>query len=293
MITNVKKNNMKQFGIVLALLLLFAACEEKDYDYASKEVADREAYIKANNITSTPTSEGIYFIPEVTTDGRSVLDGNIVKIQYSISLTNGKRVIKSQAQYFKIGEGYYINERNTIAGLEIGIKKMKQGEKASIIIPSELANGELGTELIPQYSTLIYQIELLSANIEADETDAISSYIEKIPELTYKTDEAIYFYKTTTVEDNVLEYPEDGDKITLTYKGYFLTGNIFDKNTEGFEVTLGKESVVEGFESAIALLKKGESCTALLPSAKAYSSTGSGTTIPPYTPILFDITRTE
>ena len=51
-----------------------------------------------------------------------------------------------------------------IKGLEIGLKKMRQGEVAKIIIPSHSAFGEKGssTGIVPPYTTLVYEVIMLN-----------------------------------------------------------------------------------------------------------------------------------
>jgi len=53
-----------------------------------------------------------------------------------------------------------------ITGLEIGIKKMREGGKAKIIIPSQLAFGENGssTGIVPPYTSVIYEVTMLKVN---------------------------------------------------------------------------------------------------------------------------------
>ena len=54
-------------------------------------------------------------------------------------------------------------EEQLIEGLENGVKKMREGEKAKFIIPSHLAFGSSGssTGLVPPFTTVIYEVELL------------------------------------------------------------------------------------------------------------------------------------
>lgn len=51
-----------------------------------------------------------------------------------------------------------------IKGWDIGITRMKVGEKAIITCPPEFAYGEYGTGngIIPPQSTLIFEVELIS-----------------------------------------------------------------------------------------------------------------------------------
>jgi FKBP-type peptidyl-prolyl cis-trans isomerase len=82
-----------------------------------------------------------------------------------------------------------------------------------------------------------------------------------------------------------------GDIVSVSYTGYYLTGNIFDKSSD-LSVTIDSDGVVAGFEAAVKQLKVGEKCTVLIPSPYAYGIAGSGS-IPPFTPIIFDITRND
>ena len=51
---------------------------------------------------------------------------------------------------------------NVETGLHEGIKYMKVGEKAKMILPSHLAHGLIGdSKKIPPRSTIVYDIELL------------------------------------------------------------------------------------------------------------------------------------
>ena len=52
-----------------------------------------------------------------------------------------------------------------IAGLEDAIGRMREGQRALVILPSYLAWGEKGssTGIIPPFTTVIYEVELLKA----------------------------------------------------------------------------------------------------------------------------------
>ena len=60
---------------------------------------------------------------------------------------------------FKIGKGL------VIPGWELGLLKMKKGSKRCLIIPHQLAYGHRKmSDLIPAYSNLIFEIELIDIN---------------------------------------------------------------------------------------------------------------------------------
>ncbi len=56
---------------------------------------------------------------------------------------------------FKIGKGLLI------PGWELGLLKMKKGSKRCLVVPYQLAYGHRSYNMIPPYSTLIFEIELI------------------------------------------------------------------------------------------------------------------------------------
>ncbi|KAA9325307.1 FKBP-type peptidyl-prolyl cis-trans isomerase [Hymenobacter busanensis] len=84
-----------------------------------------------------------------------------------------------------------------------------------------------------------------------------------------------------------------GNKVKAQYVGQFLNGNTFDSSYDnsicqcyGFQVGAG--TVIKGWEEAFPQLRKGEEAKLLVPSHLAYGPSGTGS-IPPYTPIMFDV----
>jgi FKBP-type peptidyl-prolyl cis-trans isomerase len=114
------------------------------------------------------TTEGIYYIETLAGTGLNAKDGDNVNINYSLKLIDGQSISSNTSFSCKIGDPNYTVGFNTI-GFNAGIKKMKKGGKAIIIIPYNKAYGISGLAqnyviLIPMYSTLVYQIELKSIN---------------------------------------------------------------------------------------------------------------------------------
>lgn len=86
--------------------------------------------------------------------------GQFATISYSISLLNGKVCYESGLGDNK---SFLIEADDVESGLHEGIKYMKVGDKAKMIIPSHLAHGLLGDmDKIPPRSTIIYDVTLIS-----------------------------------------------------------------------------------------------------------------------------------
>ncbi len=122
--------------------------------------ADIPKYIKDNNITVEPTPTGLYYVVKEEGTGDKVKTGDIVSVHYSGTLLDGKKFDSSYDRGvpfdFQIGSG------SVIAGWDEGIALMKVGEKAKLIIPSELAYGDKAVGgVIPANSPLIFDVELV------------------------------------------------------------------------------------------------------------------------------------
>ena len=124
----------------------------------STAIAD---YIKANNITETPTESGLYIIRQEEGKGNVAQWGDEVSVHYILSTLKGDEV-ESSYDYdepisFKIGN----NEM--IPAIEEALMTMAPGAKVTLVSPSALAFGEIviDEELLPAYSPLVIELELV------------------------------------------------------------------------------------------------------------------------------------
>ena len=114
-------------------------------------------YLADNNISNIPFDE-IYYKQIREGHGSNPDSLDVVKVHYTGKFLDGK--------VFDSSEGrepleFTIGKRQMIVGFERGVKLMKEGEKAIIVIPSSLAYGSRQRGQIPPYSTLVFELELL------------------------------------------------------------------------------------------------------------------------------------
>jgi FKBP-type peptidyl-prolyl cis-trans isomerase FkpA len=110
-------------------------------------------------------ASGIFYLPVSQGTGENAKTGDKVKINYKGYFLDGRQFEstyeRGQPLEFRLGE-----QEQVIKGIEKAISCMNEGAKTKFIIPSHLAFGDSGssTGIIPPYSTLIYEIELLNIN---------------------------------------------------------------------------------------------------------------------------------
>jgi len=111
-----------------------------------------------NNVTTT--SSGLKYLDIKTGDGPSPKQGDMVIVDYTGYLDNGKMfdssIERGKPIEFAIGTG------RVIKGWDEGIMTMKVGGKRKLIIPPELAYGDKSPgDPIPPNATLTFEVELL------------------------------------------------------------------------------------------------------------------------------------
>ncbi len=123
------------------------------------EPIQREKYLKENKITVKPLPSGLYYIPVEEGTGPKAGPGKTVKVQYTGKLLNGKvfdSTIKRQRPIeFMLGRG------QVIKGWDEGISLMRQGGRATLIIPSNIGYSDRDMGVIPPYSTLVFDVALV------------------------------------------------------------------------------------------------------------------------------------
>ena len=154
------KNNQILIFLIFVLIfgLSFYSCKVND-DVATfqDEMAVLNEYLLENNITTTPTNNGLYYIEILEGTGKKAENGDTVTVKYTGKLLDGS-VFDNGIFSFVLGRG------EVIPGFDQGIAFMKEGGKAQLIIPSNLAYGSTGQNTIPPYTTLLFNVEILKVD---------------------------------------------------------------------------------------------------------------------------------
>jgi peptidylprolyl isomerase len=275
-------------------MLLMQACfkegETTDEKKAKENDEQIRQYLETNNITAERTTDGLYYVKtQVYPDSIKPKTGDQVYVHYVGRLLNGNVFDSSSVKNNK-PLIFGLNSNSIIYGFNQGVGLMRKGERATIYVPSYLAYGNASYEKIPAYSVL--QFDLFLEDV-LSESEALQRYIREkaIPNVVARTS-GLYF--ATTIPGSGAAVPKNGERVSVTYKGYFLNGSIFDQSPANtpYSFTIGNQAAIKGFEEGVSLMKVGETAMLMMPSSLAYGTNGTKG-IPPYTPLVFEVTLTK
>ncbi len=131
-----------------------------------------------------------------------------------------------------------------------------------------------------------------------DGAGIIANYL-KANNLTATTTADGLNYVITTQGHGAL--PAIGQTVSVNYSGFLLNSNgtlgtEFDSNTDSkfghvtpFTFQIGAGQVIAGWDEAFRLLPVGTSAQLIIPSTLAYGTTGSGSSIPPNSILVFNV----
>ncbi|MDP4282735.1 MAG: FKBP-type peptidyl-prolyl cis-trans isomerase [Bacteroidota bacterium] len=282
---------------------------DKPEAMAKREQENLKKYIETNHITATPYPDGVYYVEETAGKGAKIDSGCMVKLHFIVSTIDGKTIYNShdRTEPMEFEYGKHFDTR----GLSEAIGQMKQGTKAKVIVPSSQAFGEMGRgNIIPPYSTIIYNVEIVGVQSKAayekeqaakkkkeeaekeqakkQEPGLISKYLKTNNIKVKPTASGIYY-----VEKVKGTGPQamPGKKVKVHYTGTLLNGTKFDSSrdrNQPFEFTLGKGEVIKGWDEGISMMRKGGRATIIIPSSLAYGDRDQGV-IKPYSTLVFDV----
>ncbi len=131
-------------------------------DRVKKEKEKEDLMLKDLSKGFSKTPSGLLYKFHKENNSEKPFSGNKVKVHYKGMLLDGtvfdSSYKRNQPIEFTLGIG------QVIKGWDEGISLLGLGDKASFIIPSDLAYGESGAGgVIPPNATLIFEVELISA----------------------------------------------------------------------------------------------------------------------------------
>ncbi|MGB9745838.1 MAG: FKBP-type peptidyl-prolyl cis-trans isomerase [Bacteroidales bacterium] len=304
-----KKSLVLLMALLTASFVFFTACNKSDNTDELKANEQRllVKYLTDHNITVEPTASGLYYIETDTGTGIQPLMGDMILMNYTLKIVSDKIVATSDKQtainnnivqeYYLYGPQKYILQENQYEkGLQEGLLMMKEGSKATMVIPSSLSYGGLGMPWlgVGPYSTLIYEIELLRVikNPDAFEREQIAAYLDTTSvTVADSTADGLYHIIDKAGSGDP---PTTGTIVKVNYKLYLIDGRQLAENNADtpFSYSVGSAGYIEGWDKGIRLTRKGEKCRIIIPWYKAYGKSGFQI-IPPYSTLLYILERVD
>lgn len=263
--------------------------------------------------------DGFIYADYVTTD----LEGNITS--YTDKQT-AKQLGKYDTTSFYGPKVMSTTEGTMPAGLAEALIGMKEGGRKKVIIPSWLMS-HMSYDTEEEYlasssssASTIYDITVrtYTDSIQLHEINLIEDYIKKNPQIfnSKMVNDTTGFYYQPLSENISTEKFEKDTTIYINYTGRLLNGLVFDTTIEKVakdngiysssrtygptevnwgekydDLTLGssKSTVIPGFALTLWHMHPMEKGMGVFYSPLGYSFNGSGSSIPGYAPLIFEI----
>ncbi len=253
------------------------------------------------------------------------LEYTVTSLDGTVSETTSEAVSKRIGEYDKrtyYGPKFsYRGQNSSYAGIEELLSQMGVGGKCKVIVPGWLlttsrysSKEDYISNMSSSTSALIYdfsiaesvkdvtewEMELLKKAMGADwdKADSLTTgvyYVQDVasdkPDTTYSSSAEVYInyicrrIDGTGIDTNLADSAKvfggtaTGDPVLINW----------GDNATSLTMTSSKSTIVNGFAYGIYQMKPHEKGRVYMTSANAYSSSGSGTAIPAYCPIYFEI----
>jgi FKBP-type peptidyl-prolyl cis-trans isomerase len=295
---------IKQLTIysMLFLVTALAACKTDLSSEADKKIIENDneiqSYITNTKLSMQKVASGLYYNIKPGGGSQKPKAGEEVGVYYKISRLDGLGIdstLKSlqKPDYFPFGVGY------KLFGIEEGLSLMNIGDKATLLLPSAIAFGATAYDILPAYSVIRVDIELLSSK---NEDLQINDYIAKNKlKVSETTSTGLRFIPVSFAAGGGTAL-KTGQSVTVNYtgnllrevrsvsEGKYVYSTKFDSGT--YTLNLGSGGSIAGFEEGISKMKVGDKAIFVFPSSLGYKDRGAGS-IPPNTPLQFEVEVTK
>ena len=152
--------------VALVSLIALTACDKcsssKDKEMSGSEAA-MDDVVKRQDVIDAIASKEFKMIDDKVGEGDAIDSGKTASVHYTGWLVDGKKFDSSRdrGQPFS----FQLGAQMVIQGWDEGVKGMKPGGRRILIIPPAMGYGDraVGGGLIPENSTLVFDVELVSA----------------------------------------------------------------------------------------------------------------------------------
>jgi peptidyl-prolyl cis-trans isomerase A (cyclophilin A) len=231
---------------------------------------------------------GYEFPNEIASDLKYDSEG-VVGMANAGPNTNGSQFFITMKAVPDLDGGYSIFGK-VVKGMEV-VKQIAQGDK--LLKVEILRNGSAARAFKSDQAAFNERLAPLAAAIKKATDDKraadIAAFTQRWPGLVADA----YGIYQKTLKPGSGTGPAKGQTVTVSYKGMFVDGKVFDQSDfhggpVDFQVGIGK--IIPGWDKVVMQMKKGEKRMVVLPPELAYGSRGTpGGPIAPNTWLAFEV----
>jgi FKBP-type peptidyl-prolyl cis-trans isomerase len=137
------------------------------------EPAKIKKYIDDNKLVGTTSPSGLFYVITKPGTGYKPAVGDSAEVFYTAKFLNGKvfetneKEVAQKNKTFNPMQQYKaihvpVGVKGVIAGWDEGLQLLNKGAKATFVIPSKLAYGEQGYQMIQPFTPLVFEVEMVS-----------------------------------------------------------------------------------------------------------------------------------
>jgi peptidylprolyl isomerase len=240
-----------------------------DVELVSVQATPKPTDIAAEDYITTDSGLKYYIFEEG--DGDAPQEGDLVSVDFELWLEDGtfldSTIDRGTPYTFILGSD------SSLPGLDEGLVLLKEGGKAQLTLPPEIADGS--------GATYVFEITLL----ETQEPPMPTA----VDEADYTvTDSGLKYYAIT---EGSGELPQAGDSVSIHYTLWLEDGTMVDSSVQRglpLDMFIGSGGTIPGFEEGVTLTREGGKAQIVVPPALGYGETGGGP-IPPNANLIFEI----
>jgi len=251
-----------------------------------KDQIDIQKYIQSNKLKPVALPSGIHYVITRKGKGDHPSQYAVATVHYKGSLLDGTQFWSSREN----GKEEIFQLNKVIDGWMQGVPLLKKGGKALLIIPSELAYGEVGwKDKIPPNETLVFDIELIDFHEPQISIDVqkIKNYLTE-NNLEMKKTKSGIFYKIEKIGKGLK--PSLNSEVILEYTGNPLNGDmLWSTYDKGQPLKISLRKAIKAFGEIVPMIHESGKAKIIVPSDLAYGKKGWKSVIPPDAVLIFDL----
>jgi len=158
------KKHYQSFLVLLAtgLLISLISCNPaRKYEKEEQEALDN--FLSNTTLVFEQKESGLYYAENLAGTGISPVTNDTCYVRYTGKYLNGTTFDTNVGTNFD--DFVFTVGGNVIYGLSEGVTYMKEGGKATLLVPSSLAYGTQGYYTIPGYTPLLFEVELIRVKL--------------------------------------------------------------------------------------------------------------------------------